>query len=232
MAVEMIGAEVEHRRRIEAQACDSLQHVGGHFQHVDAVVRQQRQRQRRRAEIAARRRPAARQPPGYAPAAPSSVDLPLVPVMPAKRAAEPAAAHRAIQQLGIATGSARRRRCARAAIGCGLGRRCGMPGDSTSARQPGHLRLGAHRSLRRWPPRAPPADRPRPPHPRPSRAARARRAGRCGRGRPPRNARPRRCREGKLIVSSTSPGRPRPESSAMIQKRMTMVGSDQPFFSK
>ena len=55
MAIDMVGAEVEHRRRIEAERGESLQHVGGHFQHVDAVVWQQRQRQRGGAEIAARR---------------------------------------------------------------------------------------------------------------------------------------------------------------------------------
>ena len=54
MAIDMVRAEIEHCRRIEANGRESLQHVGRHFQHIDAVVRQQRQRQRGGTKVGAR----------------------------------------------------------------------------------------------------------------------------------------------------------------------------------
>jgi hypothetical protein len=40
MAINVVNAEIEHRRGIEANRHESLQHVGRHFQDVDPVVRQ------------------------------------------------------------------------------------------------------------------------------------------------------------------------------------------------
>src|ERR1700689_2518363 len=59
------------------------------------------------------------------------VDLPLVPVMPAKRAVLQASASSSMSPM---IGTLARR--ARSATGCGLGWVCGMPGDSTSALAP------------------------------------------------------------------------------------------------
>ena len=52
VAVQMVRAEIEHRRRAEPQGGQALQHVARHFQNIDTGVRQQRQRQRGRAKIA------------------------------------------------------------------------------------------------------------------------------------------------------------------------------------
>ena len=54
MPVEVIHAEIEHCRDIEADRRESLQHIGRHFQHVDAVIRKQWQRQGRRPQIGTR----------------------------------------------------------------------------------------------------------------------------------------------------------------------------------
>ncbi len=54
MAIDVVQAEIEHGCRIEANSDESLQHVGRHFQHIDPVVRQQRQRQGRGTKIGAR----------------------------------------------------------------------------------------------------------------------------------------------------------------------------------
>src|SRR5487761_1387186 len=59
------------------------------------------------------------------------VDLPLVPVMPAKRAAFCARTSSSLSPM-VGTPAA----LARAAAGCGFGKVCGMPGDSTSAFAP------------------------------------------------------------------------------------------------
>jgi hypothetical protein len=53
VTIEMIRAEIEHRRGIEAESGDSLQHVGRHLKHICSAVRQQLERQGPRAEIAA-----------------------------------------------------------------------------------------------------------------------------------------------------------------------------------
>ena len=44
VSIDVVGGEVQHNRRIEAHGRESLQHVGGHFQHVHSMVWQQRQR--------------------------------------------------------------------------------------------------------------------------------------------------------------------------------------------
>ena len=70
VAVEVVGAEIEHRRGIEADGGESLQHVGRHFQHVDAVIAAAAaSASAAGAEIAARRHRRARRRPGCAPAA-------------------------------------------------------------------------------------------------------------------------------------------------------------------
>ena len=59
MPVQVVRADVQQRRRIEAQGLQPLQHVGRHLKHIHAVVAEQRQGQRRRTQVAARRiRPA------------------------------------------------------------------------------------------------------------------------------------------------------------------------------
>ena len=173
VAVEMVGAEVEHRRRIEAERCDSLQHVGGHFQHVDPVMGQQRQRQGGGAEIAARRdRPPGRRQDmrqqrrggGFAVGAGDAGE---------PRRANPPPRTALEQQVGIRQDRHPGGAAPRAAIGCGFGRPCGMPGDSTSASSPAISRLGDRdaggrgRFARRC------ACRPRRPPRRPCRAARS-----------------------------------------------------------
>ena len=55
VAVQVVGRKIQHGCDIEAEGGDSLQHVAGHFKHVDAVIRQQRQGQRSWAEIGAGR---------------------------------------------------------------------------------------------------------------------------------------------------------------------------------
>ena len=45
VAIQMIHAEIEHRRDIEAECGESLQHVGGHLEDVGPAVRQQSERQ-------------------------------------------------------------------------------------------------------------------------------------------------------------------------------------------
>ena len=106
MTIEMIRAEIQHHRGIEAERGESLQHIGRHFENVATVVRQQFQRQRRRCRDCRPPPPAARPSSEYAPVNAVVVDLPLVPVMPTKRAAIPPAAPRGTA-VPHPTGSAR-----------------------------------------------------------------------------------------------------------------------------
>ena len=234
MAVEMVGAEIEHRRRIEAQSRESLQHVGGHFEHVHSVIVAAAAATARRARDCA---PAATGTPASSRMCASSavvVDLPLVPVMPANRAREPAARTAWIQQFRHPTGSARRPRCA-------LRRRMRLRQAMRNARRQ-HQRVEVEAR--------PHADRAR------SRSARRGRA-RRRRCRPtPTTSAPiaaQRARRRQAVLAQPDHGEAlageecrresahrifkvaRPTSARiieMIQKRMTMVGSAQPFFSK
>ena len=63
------------------------------------------------------------------------VDLPLVPVMPTKRAARARGPHRAVQVLDVAEDRHARAARAAAAADAAAGSTCGMPGDSSSASQ-------------------------------------------------------------------------------------------------
>ena len=209
----------------------SLQHVGGHFQHVDAVVRQQRQRQRRRCRDCRPRRPGT---PAAARMCASSavvVDLPLVPVMPTKRAREPAAR------------TARNSSSASERIGTPAAR--AARGDRMRLRQRVRNARREHQRVESRHRRA--------------RARRRRPRSAASRGRPAvvpgddlgahRAQRPRR-RQAVRPSPTTAKRWPakmwagnahrifsvaRPTSARiieMIQNRMTMVGSAQPFFSK
>ena len=118
------------------------------------------------------------------------VDLPLVPVMPTKRAREPAARTALVQQLDVARGSARPPPRARRGDRVRLRQRCGMPGESTSASNANRPSAGfAHREARGCGrARGVPDGRPTRSTSAPHRAS-ARAAGRpFGRGRPRRSA--------------------------------------------
>ena len=161
------------------------------------------------------------------------VDLPLVPVMPANFARQPLPrTARYSSSASVSTGTP----CAtaQAACSCGLGNLCGMPGESTSASsRPGTSegRMSVKSSARASQRARRAANRPRRTPPRPSsRSARA--AGSPARPRPSTAKRwpcEDRC-EIHRIFKVASPTSPR--IIATIQKRITMVGSAQPFFSK
>ena len=51
MAVQVIGAEVQHNSYVEAQSCDSLQHVRRHFEGIDPLRPQYIEIERCRAQI-------------------------------------------------------------------------------------------------------------------------------------------------------------------------------------
>ncbi|MFN7332898.1 MAG: hypothetical protein ACK5TB_03495, partial [bacterium] len=52
MAVQVIGAEVQHNSYVEAQSCDSLQHVRRHFEGIDPLRPQYMEIEGRWAQIA------------------------------------------------------------------------------------------------------------------------------------------------------------------------------------
>ena len=213
VAVDVVGAEIEHRRRIEAERGESLQHVGRHLQHVDRRRPAAAAAPARRCRDCRPPRPALRRSARMCASSAVVVDLPLVPVMPTKRAREPArrtAWNSSSASDRIGTPAAR----ARAAIGMRLrqpmrnagrqhqrvearnrpshGSRSGTPPAAARAAAAvvpgGHL--GAHRQQG--------AGDGRPLRPRPTTAKRL-----------PAN----RSEGNALIGSSTSPGRPAPGSS-------------------
>ncbi len=210
-----------------------LELIGGELQHIDAAAAQSRRPSTAwpRLPPTATLRPAAFR---IWPSKVVTVDLPLVPVMPTKRAF----GSRAMQQLDVAdqrqAGGLRRGRdgigLREGGAGCRAHHQRGRPSTSPPdgdrrAAAPAHWRraFSASSQAQTMAPRI--VQRPRP-QPAPN--------GR-GRARPPPCSRRRGCGSGSAIVLTAASGVARPISArtaAMIQKRMTMVGSAQPFFSK
>ena len=234
MAVQVIGAEVQHNSYVEAQSCDSLQHVRRHFEGIDPLRPQYIEIERRRAQI----------PPhltGHAGALQNVVDQRrrggfAIGAGDAHEAClGMTCQHRAIQKLHITQDG-------RASCRCGLRRWMGGRQMVRNARRK-QQRIGAEgagggvlqREARRFGCRAgfgpviPDRDLSTPGSeaPRRRQACTAKpnhgdaRAGKGGEGGAWR------CH---LIFSVESPTSAR--IMAMIQKRITMVGSAQPFFSK
>ena len=228
----MVGRDVEPHRDMGAEGLEQLELVGRQLQHVDAAVGPAAPGRARRGRYCRRPRSARRPRLRIWPISAVVVDLPLVPVMPTNRALAWARASSSTSQM-IGLPAAR----AAAATGCGSGKVLRNAGADHQRGDAATSRCAAGSAT--FSPACAAASREAALSSQADVVDAGRLQGACrspGRSAPAparRTTNPSGCRDRSSAHRSFRVARPAiARMAAMIQKRMTMVGSAQPFCSK